>query len=495
MRSKNGIDRHGTVKDTRNGTVDIPIVRRIRQNPGQEGYRMFRACAHKDVAASLETIGAAFAIFESRAGPGGSVLVSANSLFVEITERPVLECIGLSLTELLPRYVEKQMRACLGLCLSTQCPQETELVVERDGAARWWRLLVSPVLPDGSWQRTIFTLIEITEKKLLEHKLEIARQRFEALVKTAYDGIITVDQNQTIRMLNESARDIFGVADDAVVVGEHLSRFIPPRFRDKHTELVDSFRNSTVNVRPMQSRPVIYGLRADGGEFPVEVTISKIRVGNEIEMTAVVRDISERTKLLEQLTQAATQDLQTGIFNRRHGTAVLNAEIHRCRRFSRALSVAMFDIDYFKTINDTHGHACGDLVLSSVVAAVSKTLRDTDTFCRWGGDEFLVLLPETVLDDALNWAERVREAVAGQAITCFGDQAVKVTASFGLAASADEDSVQEDLVKRADAALYRAKESGRNQVASAPRQRKPGSLLGIRESQAGQATPVPPRPQ
>jgi len=264
-------------------------------------------------------------------------------------------------------------------------------------------------------------------------------------------------------MLNDSARDIFGIGTERVV-GDNLSRFIPQQFRETHGQHVNSFRRSPVNVRPMQVRAPVRALRSDGSEIDIEVTISKIKVNNEIEMTAVVRDISERAKLIEQLQQAATHDSLTGIFNRRHGGAILNNEIQRCGRFSHALSVAMIDLDHFKDVNDTYGHAYGDLVLNSVVETILKTLRDADTLCRWGGEEFLVVLPETTVNNAVLWAERARKEIESKAIMFSGEQAVNITASFGLASLSSDDATADNLLKRADDALYRVKNSGRNQV-------------------------------
>lgn len=419
---------------------------------------------HKDLAPSLETIGAAFAIFEFQPGSGAAALVSANLLFEEISARSIRQCVGLPLAEIVPRYVEKAMRVCLERCMTEQCPQEDELVIEREGRSRWWRLVASPVLPrESKAQRVITTMIEITEKKLLEAELEISRQRFEAVVQTAYDGVITVDETQTIKLMNDAAKYIFGVTSEKVV-GTNLSRFIPQRYRVKHPEYLSSFRHSSVDARQMQSRTPVRGLRSDGNEFPVEVTISKIRVGNELEMTAVIRDISERERLIDELSRAAKHDSLTGIFNRRHGTESLKTELTRCERFNHVVSVVMFDLDHFKLVNDSHGHPCGDKVLVFVAKIASQTLRDIDVLCRWGGEEFLILLPETSGEDAANLAERVREAIAENPVVGCGEQPIGVTASFGVAAADGKDTTPEALIDRADKALYRAKALGRNRV-------------------------------
>ncbi|CAN5282837.1 hypothetical protein BH11PSE11_BH11PSE11_07600 [soil metagenome] len=310
-------------------------------------------------------------------------------------------------------------------------------------------------------------MTDLNEKRLLEQELEVGRQRYAALVESSSDGIITVDRNQVIKMMNDSAKRIFGITIDAVA-GESLSRLLPQYFLDQYAQDADTFGEADVDVPEMKAPRPIMGTREDGGQIEVEVSISKIAVGDDVEMTALVRDVSERTRLIAQLTQAASHDSMTGIYNRRHGANALNVEIQRCRRFDRNLTIAMFDIDRFKGINDTYGHACGDAVLNAVVATILNTLREADALCRWGGDEFLVLLPETKLADAVSWAERARAAVAALEIPGAGQNLITVTASFGLATLANMDETPEEILWEADKALYRAKEGGRNQVFARP---------------------------
>ncbi|MBL8259681.1 MAG: diguanylate cyclase [Candidatus Competibacteraceae bacterium] len=425
---------------------------------------MFRQGDHAHLFNSLETIGASFAIFESQGAAGAFKLISANTLYEEITDKPISECVGKTIIEILPRYVEKQLRACFQDCLSEQTSQEIEMVIERNGLTRWWRVVASPVLsPAQDCGRVINTCVEITDKKLLEQQLNITRQRFQAVIENAYDGIITVDEKQTIKLMNEAAREIFGVGENEVH-GMHLSRFVPLRYRNKHSEYIAAFRNSVVDARPMHSRAAVTGLRADGTEVPLEIAIAKIRVGADTEMTAVLRDISERARLIEELSRAATQDALTGLYNRRFTTGILSKELERCRRFKRVLGIAMIDLDNFKQVNDTFGHACGDSVLKMVSEMLVKNIREIDTACRWGGEEFIVILPETNLETTATWAERARKIIAATAVEAEADQAVKVTASFGVIATFGQDETVEALMQKVDKALYRAKESGKNCV-------------------------------
>lgn len=159
--------------------------------------------------------------------------------------------------------------------------------------------------------------------------------------------------------------------------------------------------------------------------------------------------------------RADTDDL-TGIFNRRGLMTQLHIELARCRRFPRSVAALMIDIDNFKRINDTHGHASGDQAIIAMVSAVKKQLRDTDIFGRLGGEEFLVLLPELAKSESLAVAERIRSCIESTPIALSGDT-IRITVSVGVALYAADDNADR-LLARADDALYAAKRNGRNRV-------------------------------
>ncbi|GAB6196423.1 diguanylate cyclase [Lysobacter xanthus] len=156
----------------------------------------------------------------------------------------------------------------------------------------------------------------------------------------------------------------------------------------------------------------------------------------------------------------ASQDALTGLANRRQADARLAAEHARCERHREPLSVLMGDLDLFKRINDRHGHAVGDLVLSATADAIAAELRASDLGARYGGEEFLVLLPEAAASDALAVAERIRARVAALRIEA-GTAPIRVTISLGVAQLVPGESI-ESLLARADGALYRAKSEGRD---------------------------------
>jgi len=178
----------------------------------------------------------------------------------------------------------------------------------------------------------------------------------------------------------------------------------------------------------------------------------------------MVYNVSEQIRLLDEMHKIASTDELTGIFNRRHFITLAKTEISRGARFGHKTSLIIFDIDHFKDINDTYGHIEGDKALIHIAEVIKKEIRDIDIFGRFGGEEFVILLPETEVESALKLAWRLCNALAENTLE-IGKIKKTVTASFGVSGKAITDpSDLEKLLKEADEALYRAKNSGRNRV-------------------------------
>jgi len=163
--------------------------------------------------------------------------------------------------------------------------------------------------------------------------------------------------------------------------------------------------------------------------------------------------------------QSALNDTLTGVGNRTSMDKTLQRDMETARRSRQPLSVIMLDIDYFKSINDSHGHNCGDMVLMEVANLLKRMLRSSDAIFRFGGEEFLMCMPNTCLENAWQVAERIRRAIE-QLRPLYEHKQIAVSASLGCASMQPEDS-QQDLIQRVDTALYLAKNSGRNQVRQA----------------------------
>jgi diguanylate cyclase (GGDEF)-like protein len=171
----------------------------------------------------------------------------------------------------------------------------------------------------------------------------------------------------------------------------------------------------------------------------------------------------KNAELFREVRENSIRDALTGCYNRAHALELMSAELRRARRTQHPVSLLMLDLDFFKQINDTYGHLCGDVVLAEVGLRMKAVLRKSDMRCRYGGEEFVVLLPETPLPGAMRVADTIRSALASPPVFWNG-QTVNVTASVGATVVTAGEIDPLVVLARADAALYRAKEAGRNCV-------------------------------
>ena len=313
-------------------------------------------------------------------------------------------------------------------------------------------------------------------RQLTASNLELQRlsELNAVLLSSAGQGIYSTDPEGICTSINPAALVMLGYTE-AEVVGRHQHDL----FHHHHPD-GNAYPGRTCPIlqtlRDGQQRQVDDAfVRKDGSFLPVQLTVSAMRLEGAIVGSEVIfSDITERLTLQRELQRRATTDELTGLANRRHFFELGETERMRVSRYDHPCALLMLDIDHFKNINDTHGHAAGDLVLKAFSDSIAKQLRATDVFGRIGGEEFAVLLPETDLAGAQDFAERLRAAVATRQ-TQYADKAIGVTTSIGVTEMLSSDTTFDAAVLRADQRLYDAKASGRNRVIAHPQDKHPAS--------------------
>jgi diguanylate cyclase (GGDEF)-like protein len=288
-------------------------------------------------------------------------------------------------------------------------------------------------------------------------------------------GIFVLDRGMNVLMWNRFMQDHSGLSADQVV-GKSIFASFPELPRVWLTRKLESvFQLGSFAFSSWEQRPYLFKFDHDrpitGGVDFMQQDCTFMPLTREREVVAVcvtVSDVThvsivqrEREEAVAKLQEYADRDGLTGIANRRYFEARLRDEYTRWQRYGGELSVLLFDLDHFKKINDQFGHGVGDTVLREMAQRVAQVVRVQDTFGRFGGEEFALLLPCTPLEDAMLVAEKIRHTISDAPVDVQG-VSVPVTASVGGAAARVGVPNYDVLINEADAALYSAKRQGRN---------------------------------
>jgi diguanylate cyclase (GGDEF)-like protein/putative nucleotidyltransferase with HDIG domain len=305
------------------------------------------------------------------------------------------------------------------------------------------------------------------ERKQIEDELRSSKQRYQAIFDHTGIGIALISPQMRILSMNRQMSEWFPSIDPHGHPVCHRAYNDPPRDRPcEDCPVVETLQDGQVHEAVTETPA--------GDEIRNYRIVSTPLTDAEGRTTAVIEmvdDITDRQRAQEALAEAnrrleelATTDELTGLWNRRRFLEMLDHELRRARRGQADLTVALIDVDHFKGINDTRGHAFGDRVLEAVAEALQEGARDSDTVARFGGDEFAVLMPQTTVEDAQTPLSRIRQRVSATQISD-GEDALQVTLSIGAAGWDHQQVRKADVLMRlADEALYAAKEDGRNTV-------------------------------
>lgn len=313
------------------------------------------------------------------------------------------------------------------------------------------------------------SIIEVRMKRktkaiLAEKSLQKYEEEYRLLVENSHDIIYKINADGIFIFVSPAWTTLLG-HPVTQVVGKSFKSFVHP----------DDIPGCMVFLQSVLKS----GQQQVGAEYRVQhidgtwywhnsnAVPLKDKNGMTIGFYGIASDITERKRLQDKLELQATTDELTGVSNRRNFLELASRELKRAIRLNHPLTIAIIDIDHYKTVNDTYGHAAGDQALLNFVKICQKNIREIDIFARIGGDEFALLLPETKRDQAYTIVERIRLTLESLTMDLAG-KPVTITISSGISNLENKDEPLDTLLSQADKALYKAKESGRNCVVMEP---------------------------
>jgi diguanylate cyclase (GGDEF)-like protein/PAS domain S-box-containing protein len=337
---------------------------------------------------------------------------------------------------------------------------ETE-AVSRTGKRIPILLACTLVRDEKNRENMILFFSDFSDRKTLRERLIESEEKYRSIVETAKDAILSIDEDWKILMANPAVEEVLGYHAEELV-GMDIRLLLPPRFAE-NWNIIQTYTSPKATASET-GFVELSAVRKSGGEIPVQVSLSESRAHARKSFTAILRDISERKAYEEELRIFSITDSLTGLYNRRHFYSLAQKELERAVRKKVTFCVLLIDIDHFKKYNDAYGHQGGDLILKEIADLMRNTFRLMDSCFRFGGEEFLVLLPETDEAGARIASERFRSLLAGKEIhIAISDTPVKATASIGIAEYREGCTV-DDMVRFADLSMYAAKNAGRNRI-------------------------------
>ena len=377
--------------------------------------------------------------------------VYVNQALIDMSGYTRKELLEMKPWELADKSVQEEMRIIMSRRLSgEQFPHAYDdlALASKSGEVKITRLMTETIKYKNGYAG-LGSIVDITDVKETKRKLKILAQAIEQtdelVMITDADGMIVYINDAYIAHSGYKHHELIGQYTQILKSGHHNKEF--------YKNLWDTISSGgTYNN-------TIVNMKKDGQIYYNEVTITPIFDEKKviINYVATGRDITPRIEMEKKLKLRATTDELTKIYNRYYGNEIIDVEVNRAIRYGSSFAVLMFDIDHFKLVNDTYGHDVGNIVLKKLSKVISIHMRKSDTFIRWGGEEFLIISAHLDKNEAMKFAQKLRVAIESYEF----DLDLHITISIGVAISKIGDT-KESILKRADEALYQAKEDGRN---------------------------------
>lgn len=310
----------------------------------------------------------------------------------------------------------------------------------------------------GKVQQMVFIIRDVTERNLTQKALQESERKYRLLFENSIESIVVL-QDGRVKFCNSMAFQLTGYSREELLDAQ-MGRFIHPEDRIQ----VQEKYQRRIKGEAVENRHQFRLLCKDGSVRVVETSGVTIEWDGKVSTLNFMEDITQRKRLEDELQRQAKTDDLTGLFNRRYFVERAEAELARQQRYGGNCSLLMLDIDHFKNVNDSYGHAVGDVALQRISMLCMKMRRESDLVGRVGGEEFAILLIETDCRTSLQVAERLRQVIEeDEFYTDQGDRIV-LTVSIGVSERQDQTQSFASLMVQADKALYEAKRNGRNKV-------------------------------
>lgn len=321
-------------------------------------------------------------------------------------------------------------------------------------------------LTSVSKQRWLLVIRDISlRRKLIEmqaqrlEQIKRTQKQLQGLINAAPTGILITDESKKLVMVNDYICQKLSLSSDELLGRNPLS-FIAKKYRLEYLSEIQKHINDDNSI--LNSRLDLTMELPNNETINVEMAFSTLLFEDKKLVITAITDISERKRLEAQLRVLASTDPLTGAYNRRSFNEMSHKAISTCFRQQQAFSILLLDLDFFKRINDNYGHTAGDEVLIATVKAINSCIREADILGRYGGEEFVIALPNANNDKAKEVANRIRLHIENMQLNTLG-QIIKITASIGIVTTSDNNKL-EKLINQADNYLYYAKNNGRNLV-------------------------------
>lgn len=305
------------------------------------------------------------------------------------------------------------------------------------------------------------TVRDITQQRSALSDLQASREELKSIFDNLPDIFYRTNMQGVVTKISPACHAILGYRQEEMLGTALANYYNTPEERQKVVQAIIAGGGKATHVEA--------ALKHKNGAIIWISTSAFVRLGADgqpVCIEGIARDISERKQMEDRLLSLSRIDVLTGIYNRGYFIDKCEEMINLMRRYKRPASMMVADLDHFKTINDNHGHQSGDLALKLFTEVCRQEIRDSDILGRLGGEEFGLMLPETTIQPAQILAERIRKAVAAIEVP-LGDHTAKITVSIGVVELCPEDASLNEVLRRADMAMYQAKAGGRNQVVTA----------------------------